>query len=71
MQTVVDEDRKPSRYILSGSQNFLLRQNITRPLAGRAGIARLFPLDLREMAAAKARPLTSKHTLQYWTPNHH
>ncbi len=56
LQTVVDEDRKPGRYILSGSQNFLLRQNITQSLAGRVGIARLFPLDLREMAAADVCP---------------
>lgn len=56
LQTVVDEDRKPGRYILSGSQNFLLRENITQSLAGRVGIARLFPLDLREMAAVKVRP---------------
>ena len=56
LQTVVDEDRQPGRYILSGSQNFLLRQSITQSLAGRVGIARLFPLDLREIAAANVRP---------------
>ena len=52
LQTVVDEDRRAGRYILSGSQNFLLRQGITQTLAGRVGIARLFPLDLQEMKAA-------------------
>ena len=56
LQTAVDDDRKPGRYILSGSQNFLLRQNITQSLAGRVGIARLFPLDLREMREADVLP---------------
>lgn len=32
LQTAVDEHRTPGRYILSGSQNFLLRQNITQSL---------------------------------------
>ena len=53
LQTAVDEHRTPGRYILSGSQNFLLRQNITQSLAGRAGIARLFPLDINEIQSSK------------------
>lgn len=56
LQTIVDEDKQPGRYILSGSQNFLLRQNISQSLAGRVGIARLFPLDFQEMAAASLLP---------------
>ena len=56
LQTIVDEDRRPGRYILSGSQNFLLRKGITQSLAGRVGIARLFPLDFQEMAGAGRRP---------------
>ena len=53
LQTLVDEERTPSRFILSSSQNFLLRQNINQSLAGRVGIARLFPLDTKELKAAK------------------
>lgn len=56
LQTTVDEDRQPGRYILSGSQNFLLRQNISQSLAGRVGIARLFPLDLKEIHSAGLLP---------------
>ena len=52
LQGVVDEDRTPGRFILSGSQNFLLRKNITQSLAGRVGIARLLPLDNYELKAA-------------------
>lgn len=56
LQTAVDEDRQPGRYILSGSQNFLIRQNISQSLAGRVGIARLFPLDVKEINAAGLLP---------------
>ncbi|MEM1214097.1 MAG: ATP-binding protein [Bacteroidota bacterium] len=48
LQTNIDLDRRPGRFVLSGSQNFLLRKNITQSLAGRIGIARLLPLDLQE-----------------------
>lgn len=51
LQTRVDEDRSPARFILSGSQNFLLLQNITQSLAGRVGIVRLFPFDFTELKA--------------------
>lgn len=52
LQGLVDEERLPSRFILSGSQNFLLLKGITQSLAGRVGIARLFPLDLAEISNA-------------------
>jgi uncharacterized protein len=52
LQTLVDAEKLPGRFILSGSQNFLLRQNITQSLAGRVGIARLFPLDFQELHEA-------------------
>lgn len=56
LQGVVDEKRTPARFILSGSQNFLLRKNITQSLAGRVGIARLFPLDNQELKNAGRLP---------------
>jgi hypothetical protein len=52
LQGMVDGDRRPGRFIISGSQNFLLRKNITQSLAGRVGVARLLPLDLSEMRDA-------------------
>lgn len=69
LQTVVDEDRMPGRYILSGSQNFLLRQNITQSLAGRVGITRLFPLDINELLKAGIKPKTHEEALfNGWYP---
>ena len=52
LQTKVDEDRIMGQYILSGSQNFQLLQNITQSLAGRVAIFKLLPFDLEEMKSA-------------------
>ncbi|MEM6878574.1 MAG: ATP-binding protein [Bacteroidota bacterium] len=49
LQGMVDDRRTPSRFILSGSQNFLLRKNITQSLAGRVVPLTLFPLDQNEL----------------------
>ena len=56
LQGVVDADREPGRFILSGSQNFLLHKSITQSLAGRVGTARLFPLDCSELENAGLLP---------------
>lgn len=52
LQTRVDDSQKMGQYILSGSQNFRLRENITQSLSGRIALFRLFPFDLQEMKAA-------------------
>ena len=52
LQTKVDEDKIMGQYILSGSQNFHLMQNITQSLAGRVALFKLLPFDVSEMDAA-------------------
>jgi len=52
LQTKVDEDKIMGQYILSGSQNFQLMQNITQSLAGRVALFRLLPFDLQELQTA-------------------
>jgi predicted AAA+ superfamily ATPase len=49
LQTKVDEENRMGHYILSGSQNFHLMQNITQSLAGRVALFRLFPFDFQEL----------------------
>lgn len=49
LQSKVDEENIMGHYILSGSQNFHLMQNITQSLAGRVAIFRLFPFDFQEL----------------------
>lgn len=52
IQGIVDDQRTPGRYVLTGSQNFGLSRQVSQSLAGRAGIAQLLPLSGRELMAA-------------------
>lgn len=56
LQTAVDASGHMGQYILSGSQNFHLIENITQSLAGRVALFRLLPLDHTEMAEAGLLP---------------
>ncbi|MFH2203253.1 MAG: ATP-binding protein [Elusimicrobiota bacterium] len=53
IQTVVDEDASPGRYILTGSQQFNLLAGISQSLAGRAAYLRLLPFSVSELAGSK------------------
>ncbi len=53
LQVVCDEDDS-RRYILSGSSNWLMMQNISQSLAGRVALARLLPLSIAELGSAEA-----------------
>jgi len=52
LQTKVDDDNITGQYILSGSQNFHLMRSITQSLAGRVGLFKLLPFDIKEMEQA-------------------
>jgi len=49
LQGEVDADETPGRFILTGSQNLLLMENVSQSLAGRTAILRLLPLTLSEL----------------------
>ena len=49
IQSIVDESGINGQFILSGSQNFLLSQQISQSLAGRTYIFHLLPLSLEEL----------------------
>lgn len=53
VQTASDEDGRPGRFILTGSQNLLLMEKISQTLAGRTSILRLLPLTLAELTGRK------------------
>jgi hypothetical protein len=53
LQGMVDEDRTPGRFVLTGSQQFGLLAGITQSLAGRVGMTRLLPLSLAEIPAER------------------
>ena len=52
LQGIVDESQEMGKYILTGSQNYLLLEKITQSLAGRIAICNLFPFDTTELAKA-------------------
>jgi predicted AAA+ superfamily ATPase len=49
LQVAIDEDRRPGRWLLSGSQGFPLVQGTTESLAGRVAILHLLPLSWSEI----------------------
>jgi uncharacterized protein len=48
IQTIVDQHNKDGFFILTGSHQFELLENISQSLAGRTAIARLLPFDMTE-----------------------
>jgi len=52
LQGIVDESGEIGKYILTGSQNFLLLEKITQSLAGRVAVCNLLPLGLTELIDA-------------------
>lgn len=51
LKVAVDRDRRPGRFILTGSANVLLVPRLADSLAGRMEILRLYPLAQSELAA--------------------
>ena len=51
LQGIMDAENTPGQFILSGSQNFLMMEQISQSLAGRVGIIRLLPLSMKELTA--------------------
>ncbi len=49
LQQVLDENQGKGRFILTGSNNFLLQENISQSLAGRVGYLYLLPLAINEL----------------------
>ena len=49
LQQILDENTTKGQFILTGSNNFLLQENISQTLAGRVGYMFLLPLSLQEL----------------------
>jgi predicted AAA+ superfamily ATPase len=65
IQGLVDTDPTSGRFILTGSQNFLLMQSISQTLAGRCALLHLLPLARHELAG---RPPLSLEALGQAVP---
>ena len=53
VQAVSDENEKPGRFILTGSQNFVMIDKISQSLAGRASLFTLLPFSLSELQSTR------------------
>ena len=49
IQGLVDDDDRPGRFIVTGSQNILLMESVSQTLAGRTALLRLYPFSLAEL----------------------
>lgn len=49
LQEILDNNPAKGQFILTGSNNFLLQQNISQSLAGRVGYLELLPLSVEEL----------------------
>lgn len=63
LQAKVDANPKPGFYVLTGSQNILLSQQIGQTLAGRITIQTLLPLSIEEIDRAHKLPQTASEFL--------
>ncbi len=55
LKAMIDENRSPGRFILTGSQNFLLMEGISESLAGRCGVLNMLNLSAPELRGALGR----------------
>ncbi|MBX2962846.1 MAG: ATP-binding protein [Cyclobacteriaceae bacterium] len=75
LQGILDQNRARGQYILTGSNNFLLQEQVSQSLAGRAGYLSLLPLSYAELVNAKlAEPEIARHILtggypEIWNEN--
>jgi predicted AAA+ superfamily ATPase len=56
LQEILDNSKKKGLFILTGSNNFLLQENISQTLAGRIGYMQLLPFSLSELDRAGKIP---------------
>lgn len=78
IQGEVDEDPKPGRFVLTGSQNFLLMGKVAQTLAGRCGILNLLPfsrVELEDQSQPEPGPPpdlfgNASTTMDLWTTLH-
>ncbi|MCX7638104.1 MAG: ATP-binding protein [Cyclobacteriaceae bacterium] len=63
LQTVLDEDPGRGRFILTGSNNFLMVEKVSQSLAGRIGYLDLLPFSMKEIQFIPHYPKDINHLL--------
>ncbi len=55
LKKVIDRDRRPGRFLLTGSQTFALMHNVSESLAGRCGVLEMSSLSFGEVHRENAK----------------
>ncbi len=63
LQGIVDDDPRPGKWILTGSQNLALIASVSQSLAGRTALLHLLPLARSEVLRFDRRPGTLEETV--------
>lgn len=63
LQGLIDDDPRPGRWILTGSQNFALLNSVNQSLAGRSAVLHLLPLTYDEVTRFPNHPTTPEAAL--------
>lgn len=71
LKSIVDRDRIPGRFVLTGSANVLLIPKLADSLAGRMEILRLHPFSQAEIARTKPRFLDALFSRAFKVRNYH
>jgi predicted AAA+ superfamily ATPase len=70
IQVAVDEQHRPGRFVLTGSQNLLLMKTISQSLAGRTALATLLPFSLGELYGKRPPALETVIWEGFYPPIH-
>lgn len=71
IQSMVDENDTPGRFVLTGSEQFEVTNTINQSLAGRTTVLRLLPFSMQELYAETKPPLINKLLYKGFYPRVH
>jgi uncharacterized protein len=63
LQGIIDDNPRPGRWILTGSQNLALLESVSQSLAGRTAVLQLLPLVRGEVCRFKRHPKMLEDTI--------
>jgi len=64
VKAMIDENRKPGRWLLTGSQGFPVMRNVSQSLAGRVAVLTLLPFSCGEAAGLPAGRVSMREWLR-------
>jgi predicted AAA+ superfamily ATPase len=68
IQVIVDEEKRPGQFVLTGSQQLEVLNRISQSLAGRTALLKLLPLSIEELLNAGIVPTVDNFILTGFYP---